>query len=166
MKTCKSCKYCIGEKFYTPDPFDSEMKYTCSLSNEQIVILSWNDKFPTIPNFCKLKKKEDMNTNKVYAIITNENLTDGYGREYCLGFSKNKFCAIANGKNKYVQGTQCPIKEIEVKYIDNVAYIPLNLLREFEPTVEDLENEKFENEKNEMIQKMKELGYNPEKFLK
>ncbi len=61
-----------------------------------------------------------LETRKVWIVRTNDDLTEGRGRQYIKAVCELEATAIRLAKNGYVQGSDCPIDEAELFYIDNM----------------------------------------------
>lgn len=102
----------------------------------------------------------------VFAAYSNTNLTDGNGWEYPLAVCKTKATANRMGKGRYVQGTDCDVREVEVFRFNRVLYGPIYLHL---PTTEDDRKQAEIDKKNEAerkkqaaIEKAKSLGLSDE----
>lgn len=65
---------------------------------------------------------------RVLAVYTNEDLNEGKGEEYIAHFCEFPETAERLGKKRYVQGSDCPIKEVTLYLIDKVWYGPVRVL--------------------------------------
>jgi len=102
----------------------------------------------------------------IYAVMTNSDRTEGRGKEFPIGFSFNKFTAYRIGKGNYVQGCDCPIREIPILEYEGKEYIYLYNLDITPPTKQDIDNENQMKEKEQLIKKAKDLGLSDEEIEK
>ena len=75
----------------------------------------------------------------LWAVYGNTDNTEGRGTEYLMYLCEMESTAIRLGSRKYVQGTDCPIRKVEVvKYKDGVVVLPMHLLRVEKPSAVDV----------------------------
>ena len=82
-----------------------------------------------------------MQDRKIYAVWTNEDLTEGRGREYVRYFCELEATARRLAKGGYVQGTDCRVTEETFLFQDGQWYAPGP--RTESATVEDIAEEKM-----------------------
>lgn len=85
-----------------------------------------------------------MQNRKVYAIWTNQDLTEGRGQEYVKSYAEMESTARRLAKKNYVQGTDCPITEETFLFQEGQWYAPGPRLEAATP--EDIEEEKKKSE--------------------
>lgn len=100
---------------------------------------------------------------KAHVVYTNSDCTEGKGYNYPIYVCENQFTAKRLGKNKYIQGTDCPISERNLYLIDNTWYGPINLIK---PSKDDALKAQKIAEEEKFIEKIKDLGLTKEDILK
>ena len=95
-----------------------------------------------------------METKVLFLTYTNSDLTEGRGYHIPIAVSETLSTGERLGKGKYVQGSDCPVNEVECINVDERWYIPLDCVNVIKPTNNDLVNEK----KRIAIEKAKALG--------
>lgn len=102
------------------------------------------------------------NTNdyvKMYAVKCNSDLTEGRGREFIKHICRLRSTAVRLGKNGYVQGSDCPVDEINVIDLGDSKYIlPNNYIEVVEPSSIDVEVEQKHAAYQNVLARAKELG--------
>jgi hypothetical protein len=105
---------------------------------------------------------------KAWAVSTNTDCNEGRGYDYTFAVCEAKATAIRRGKGTYIQGSNCPIHEVEVYLINNRWYIPMDPVS---PTKEDsaqeliLQAEEVKRQKvKAALEKAKELGLSDEEL--
>lgn len=73
----------------------------------------------------------------LWAVYTNTDLTEGRGREYVMHFCKLQATANRLAKRGYVQGTDCPVKPVEVVVLDGQRVLPISIINVEQPTADD-----------------------------
>ena len=107
--------------------------------------------------------------NKTFWVTyTNSDLTEGRGREIPIAVCKLRTTAIRLGKNRYVQGADCPVKPIELFECNGNLYLPFSVVTISEPTKEDVAKQDKEDKKQEVLSRIKQAGFSEEdiKILK
>lgn len=99
-----------------------------------------------------------METKVLFVTYTNSDLTEGRGYHIPIAVSETLSTGERLGKGNYVQGSDCPVNEVECIKVDDEWYIPLNCVNVIKPTEADLAIEK----KRIAIAKVKALGLNEE----
>lgn len=106
---------------------------------------------------------------KAWAVSTNTDCSEGRGYEYTFAVCEAKATAIRRGKGNYIQGSDCPVCEVEVYRINNCWYIPMDPVS---PTKEDSAQElifQAEEAKRQKIitvlEKAKGLGLTDEELI-
>jgi hypothetical protein len=100
-------------------------------------------------------------TMGVWVVYTNEDLTEGRGRQYPLAVCQKQATALRVGSKKYVQGCDCPIKREIAVLINGNWLVPGRML---EPSKEDIEKQKAIDAKRDTIAKAKKLGLTDEEL--
>lgn len=75
---------------------------------------------------------------KVWTVSTNDDLTEGRGRQYVKHFCKAEATARRLAKGGYVQGSDCPVDEREVLELNGQYVLPMHLIKLEMPTEADL----------------------------
>lgn len=115
-----------------------------------------------------MKTKKNKNIQKALAVYSNTDLTEGRGSEYPMHICKTEATARRLSKGRYVMGTDCPIREVEIIIHNNLWYGPIGMVH---PTKEDmLEQARIDDEKEAKrkkeaaIEKAKSLGLSDEEL--
>lgn len=98
----------------------------------------------------------------LWAVHTNDDLTEGRGRQYIKHFCRTEATAKRLAKRAYVQGTDCPITTVKVLFLDGKNVIPANLINVVEPTDEDIAADRRIASHREAIERAKTLGLTDE----
>lgn len=103
-----------------------------------------------------------------FAVCSNTDLTEGRGSEYPMHICEAEATAKRLSKGRYVMGTDCPIREVEIFTHKNIWYGPIGIVP---PTAEDIFNQHWidgENEakrkKEAAIERAKSLGLSDEEL--
>lgn len=107
--------------------------------------------------------------NKTFWVTyTNSDLTEGRGREIPLAVCELKSTAIRLGKNNYVQGSDCPVRQMELFEHEGKLYVPFSIINVIPPTKVDIVKQETEDKKNEVLSRIKQAGFSEEdiKILK
>ena len=111
-------------------------------------------------------------TKKLYVVVTNSDLTEGKGYEYPLAVCESPITANRLGKGKYVQGSDCDIKEITMINISSNPYPQWYVERKAVNIIEmnqedkDVETlEKMKAEHHSAVEKAKALGLSENEIL-
>lgn len=112
-------------------------------------------------------KAQQVEEVTVYAVYTNTDCTEGRGQEYVLYFCQSLSTAIRLGKNRYVQGSDCPVHEVTGYRIDNKLYVTGNRIEP--PNSADIAEDKAREAKDKAkvakdaaISKARTLGLSEE----
>lgn len=74
----------------------------------------------------------------VWAVLTTDDLTEGRSGNYIKHLCEHEATARRLAKGGYVQGTDCPIERVELRYLDGLAVIPVRRLRVISQSREDI----------------------------
>lgn len=99
-----------------------------------------------------------METKTVYVAYTNTDCTEGRGYDIPIAVCELEITAMKHARKMYVQGSNGPVKSMEVIKYNDKWYIPQSAVEIFKPTKEEIEAQKLLDEKRAIIKKMKELG--------
>lgn len=94
----------------------------------------------------------------LWAVYTNDDLTEGRGRQYVKYFCKLQATAIRLAKRGYVQGTDCPVSAVNVLVLEGERVLPTSLLRIEQPNPEDETREKQIVAREGAIERAKAAG--------
>lgn len=94
----------------------------------------------------------------VWVVYTNSDLTEGRGREFPIAYCKSEITAKRIGKGAYVQGLNCPIKSMEVDFVDGNYFMPRSLIHVMEPSYQDLVDQETLNAKNAVLERVRAAG--------
>lgn len=97
-------------------------------------------------------------TETLWAVYTNTDLTEGRGRQFVKAFCKMRATALRLAKNGYVQGTDCPVEQVQVLVLDGKRVLPASLILVQDPNREDERRERLLEEKDAAETKAKALG--------
>jgi hypothetical protein len=105
-------------------------------------------------------------TNKLtlWAVYTNDDLTEGRGREFIKHFCATQATAFRLAKGKYVQGTDCPVKQVEVMCIEGNYFLPISMITIIQPSSADDRQQILLDEKKAALKKAKCLGLTDEEI--
>lgn len=98
----------------------------------------------------------------LWAVYTNSDLTEGRGRQFVKHFCRLKATAIRLAKKGYVQGSDCPIKPVEVLNLGGVHVLPMSVINIEAPTKEDEAHEARIVARDEAIARAKQAGLSDE----
>lgn len=97
-------------------------------------------------------------TEKLWAVHTNSDLTEGRGRQFVRYWCKLQATAIRLAKRGYVQGSDCPISQIDVLILDGKRVLPANLINIEPPTPADEAAEKEIEARDAALSRAKAAG--------
>lgn len=98
----------------------------------------------------------------VWQVWTNEDLTEGRGREYVLHYCRNEATAKRLAKGKYVMGSDARVVKAKALLVGKTVYLPNG--RIVEPSKEDIAAQKESDKKSEILEKIKSLGISDEEL--
>lgn len=98
----------------------------------------------------------------VWQVWSNEDRTEGRGREYVLHYCRNEATAKRLAKGQYVMGTDSPVSKAKALLVDKTLYLPNG--RIVEPSKEDIAAQKESDKKAELLEKIKSLGITDEEL--
>lgn len=73
----------------------------------------------------------------IWVVYTNDDLTEGRGREFVKHFCKTEATATRLAKNGYVQGADCPVFPVEAQVVGGRAFLPISIISIIPPSAED-----------------------------
>ena len=107
--------------------------------------------------------------NKTFWVVyTNSDLTEGRGREFPLAVCELKSTAIRLGKNEYVQGSDCPVRQTKLFEHEGKLYVPFSIINVIPPSKADVIKQETEDKKQDILSRVKQAGFSEEdiKILK
>lgn len=97
-------------------------------------------------------------TKTVYVAYTNTDCTEGRGTDIPIAVCAIESTAIRLARGQYVQGSNGPVRKMELVKINDQWYAPSNIIKIINPTREDEITQKKLETKYEIIEKAKEAG--------
>ena len=94
----------------------------------------------------------------VWVAYTNTDCTEGRGRDVPIAVCAAEATAIRLAKKKYVQGSDGPVRTVDLVKIDGKWYAPGTLVDVVEPTREDIAAQTAIDAKRDAIEKAKAAG--------
>lgn len=100
-----------------------------------------------------------MTTKKtVWVAYTNTDCTEGRGRDVPIAYCESLATAKRLAKKRYVQGSDGPVRSIELVEIEGELYIPSSCINIVAPTEEDIAEQTAIEAKYVAIAKAKAAG--------
>ncbi|WP_343552148.1 hypothetical protein [Pantoea sp.] len=106
---------------------------------------------------------EIQESKTVWLTMTNENLTDGYGKSKILFVCEQKETARRLGKKGYIQGSDCPVERATAVKISGVWLVPGNIQQESDS---DKKIRIANEERDAVLNKMRDAGFSEEEIAK
>jgi hypothetical protein len=100
----------------------------------------------------------------LWAVYTNDDLTEGRGRQYVKHFCKMRATALRLAKNGYVQGSDCPVEPIEALFVDGKYFLPTSVINIVNPTTGDEARQRLFDARKLALEKAKALGLTDEEI--
>lgn len=100
----------------------------------------------------------------LWAVYTNDDLTEGRGRQFVKHFCKMESTAIRLAKKGYVQGTDCPVEPVDALYVDGKYFLPTSILNIVPPSPEDEARQRVIDARKLALEKAKALGLSDEEI--
>ncbi|GAC1042315.1 hypothetical protein [Rhizobium sp. No.120] len=100
----------------------------------------------------------------LWAFYTNDDLTEGRGRQFVKHFCKIESTAIRLAKKGYVQGTDCPVEPVDALYVDGKYFLPTSILNIVPPPPEDEARQRVIDARKLALEKAKALGLSDEEI--
>lgn len=98
----------------------------------------------------------------VWQVWTNEDRTEGRGREYVMYNCRIEATAKRFAKRNYVMGSTSPVTKAKAFLVDKTLYLPNGHI--VEPSKEDIIAQKESDKKSELLEKIKSLGISDEEL--
>lgn len=97
-------------------------------------------------------------TKTLWVAYTNSDCTEGRGHDVPIGVCYLEATAIRLARKRYVQGSDGPVREVEMVYMDGVWHVPSSAVFVYDPTEEDLRVQKVLDAKKAAVIKAKAAG--------
>ena len=94
----------------------------------------------------------------LWAVYTNSDLTEGRGREFVKHFCAFKATALRLAKRGYVQGSDCPVRSVEVFLLEGKRVLPASIIQVVKPTALDDEAQAAIDRRDAAIEKARAAG--------
>jgi len=102
---------------------------------------------------------EIIDTKTVYVTFTNSDLTEGRGYQIPIHVCESPTTAVRVGLKKYVMGSNCPTKSIEMIRLDKMGwYISSEAIQLIKPSKEDNRADEMNASAQAAYNKAKSLG--------
>ncbi len=100
----------------------------------------------------------------LWAVYTNDDLTEGRGRQFVKHFCKMESTAFRLAKKGYVQGTDCPVEPVDAYCVDGKYFLPTSILNIVPPSQEDEARQRVIDARKLALEKAKALGLTDEEI--
>lgn len=97
-------------------------------------------------------------TRTVYVAYTNTDCTEGRGYDVPIAVCALEITAMRLARKQYVQGSDGPVRKMELVKIDGKWYAPSSAINVIEPTREDEAAQKQLDAKRAIVEKAKAAG--------
>ncbi len=94
----------------------------------------------------------------IWVAYSNTDCTEGRGRDVPIAFCASEVTAIRLARNRYVQGSDGPVRTMELVKIDGKWYAPSAAIDVVEPTREDVAAQTAVDAKRAAMEKAKAAG--------
>lgn len=94
----------------------------------------------------------------VWVAYTNTDCTEGRGHDVPIAVCAAEATARRMARNRYVQGSDGPVRMMELVKIDGAWYAPSSIITVMEPTREDVAAQAAIDAKRDALAKAKALG--------
>ena len=101
---------------------------------------------------------DTVNKRVAWVAYTNQDLTEGRGRDIPIAVCELEATAIRLAKKRYVQGSDGPVRAIELLKIGSAWYAPIVAVISAPPTKEDCAYQTALDTRKEALSKAKALG--------
>ena len=101
----------------------------------------------------------------VFVAYTNTDCTEGRGRDIPIAVCESEATAIRLAKGQYVQGSNGPVRKVEVIEVDGKFFYPKSAVTLVPPTKEDLAQDARLEAKRVAIEKARTAGLTEEDIL-
>lgn len=103
-------------------------------------------------------------TLTLWAVYTNDDLTEGRGRQFVKHFCKAEATARRLAKNGYVQGTDCPVEPVQALFVDGKYFLPTSILNIVDMTKADESAQRLIDARKLALEKARALGMTEEEI--
>ena len=93
-----------------------------------------------------------------WVAYTNTDCTEGRGRDVAIATCEIEATAVRLARGRYVQGSDGPVRPIELLFERGQWWVPCSLLNVIAPTSDDLATQKALDNKKAAITKAKAAG--------
>lgn len=97
-------------------------------------------------------------TKTVWVAYTNTDCTEGRGRDVPIAVCATEATAMRLARKQYVQGSDGPVRTMELVKIDNKWYAPSAAIDVIEPSREDIATQSAIDAKRKAVAKAKDAG--------
>lgn len=97
-------------------------------------------------------------TKTAYVAFTNTDCTEGRGVDMPIALCELEATAKRIARGRYVQGSDGPVRRVELRKIGEQWYAPLSAVPYLAPSLEDLSNQKALDERNAVLEKARKAG--------
>lgn len=101
----------------------------------------------------------------LWAAYTNTDRNEGRGHDVPIAICSTKATALRLARNQYVQGSDGPVRAVEMVKIDGRWYAPRTAITVVEPTREDIAAQDAIDAKQKAIEKAKAAGLTDDDLL-
>ena len=101
----------------------------------------------------------------VFVAYTNTDCTEGRGYDIPIAVCESETTAIRLAKGRYVQGSNGPVRKVEVIEVDGEFFYPTSAVKLVPPTKEDLAQDALLEAKRVAIEKARSAGLTEEDIL-
>lgn len=101
-------------------------------------------------------------TKQFYVAYTNTDLTEGRGYDVPIAICEIEATAKRRAKNQYVQGSDGPVKTIDLVMVNERWYVPISAINIIKPTKDDIAIQAKVDAKRVALEKAKALGLSEE----
>lgn len=100
----------------------------------------------------------------LWAVYTTDDLTEGRTGQYVKCICEIEATAIRLGHRGYVQGTNCPIGQVQTQVIDGKHFLNLGYVRIHRPSADDVREQKAVDARRSAQGRAKQLGLTDEEI--
>ncbi len=98
------------------------------------------------------------NTQTVWVAYTNSDCTEGRGCDVPIAVCASEATAIRLARKRYVQGSDGPVRKLELVSIDGKWFAPYDAVHVVEPTREDIKAQDRIDTKRKALEKARAAG--------
>jgi len=101
----------------------------------------------------------------VFVAYTNTDCNEGRGQDIPIAVCAAEATAVRLASRRYVQGSDGPVRKMDLVKIDGKWYVPVEAVHIVEPTREDIANQAARDARRAAIEKAKAAGLTDEDLL-